>query len=103
VKGLISGDSMDYKVFKVDTGETEWWVANSKEQALDGMDQLYGVDEEDAKDLVFEELSHEEISKLKIRDLSKNGEPLTPALKMILNEFARNKDPLPFQLACTGY
>lgn len=94
---------MDYKVFRVENGETEWWVAPNKEQVIDGMDSLYGIDEEDLEETEITELSDEEINALEIRNIEEKDEPLVSARSMIEDAFSKEANPMPFQLASTAY
>lgn len=99
---------MNYKIFQVETGETEWWMATSKEQVQEGMESLYGADE--FSQVQIKELSDSEIEKLSFRtnENPENDEEEKPARQMADEYISgsaqiKGKDVLPYLLASTCF
>lgn len=98
---------MSYKIFKVETGETEWWMAVDLEQAYMGVSSLYGLSPLEMDEIFFKELSDQEIERLTFRDLEEEDEPEIPARQMadeyIKGSKIKGKDALPYLLASTCF
>lgn len=96
---------MSYKIFRVETGETEWWMAENEEQVKKGMELLYGAEEFD--EITIEELSEKQIDALKFRDTEQEGEPDISARQMageyLRGAVIKGKGALPFLLASTCF